>query len=102
MRFFDNSGISVRSLRSLRCNFRAFSGQVAITGTYAVKGENFAATAQGFRFRAEIELDRFPSVASPRLQSQCRCRFVTAVHHAIFAATIARDSLHDPILVPLG
>src|SRR4029077_15321760 len=102
MRFLENSGMSIRFLRGLRCNFRAFPSQVTVTRAHAIEGENFAATARGFRFRAEIELDRFPSVSSLCLQAQRSSRLVTAMHHAIFAAAIARDTVHDAKSVPFG
>src|SRR4030095_3615433 len=100
MSFFENSGMQIQSLRGLRCNFCAFPRQVPVTGAHAIEGEHFAATARGFRFRAEIELDRFPRVSSLRLQSQSRCRLVTAMHHAIFASAIASDPVYDSITLP--
>src|SRR5205823_1587605 len=100
MSFFENSGMQIQSLRGLRCNFCAFPRQVPVAGAHAIEGEHFAATARGFRLRAEIELDRFPSVSSLRLQSQSRGRLVTAMHHAVFATAIPRDSVDDAIPVP--
>src|SRR6266850_7705515 len=102
MRFFDNSGMQIRSLRSFGCDFCAFSSQVPITRAHAIEGENLAATARRFRFRAEIELDRFPRVSSLCLQSQRRSRLVTAMHHAVLTSAVARYAVDDAIAVPFG
>src|SRR6266545_2364035 len=97
MRFFDNSGMQIRCLRGFGCDFCAFPGQVSVTRAHAIEGENFAATARRLRFRAEIELDRFPRVSSLCLQPQRRSRLVTAMHHAVLTSAIARDSVDDAI-----
>ena len=73
-------------------------GQVSVSGAHAIEGEHLAATASRFRFRAEIEFDRFPRVSALRLQSQRRCRLVAAMHHAIFASAVARHAVDDAIL----
>src|SRR5438128_10879424 len=75
---------------------------MSISRTHPVKDENFAATPGGLRFRAEIEFDRFPSIATLDLQTQSCSRFLAAVHHAIFAATVAGDSINYAVAVPLG
>src|SRR4030095_4357948 len=75
---------------------------MSVPGTHAVICENFAATAGRFRFPPKIELDRFPSVAALRLQTQSCSWLVTAMHHAVFTATVARHAIHDAVPVPLG
>src|SRR5437870_4766344 len=74
---------------------------MAVSATHAVESENFAAFASRFRFRPEIELDGLPSVAALGLQTEARGRFVTTMHHAVFAPTVARDSIDDTVFVPL-
>src|SRR4030095_15113116 len=74
---------------------------MSVPGTHAVICENFAATAGRFRFRPKIELDRFPSVAALRLQTQSCSWLITAMHHAVFTTTVARHAIDDAVSVPL-
>src|SRR5215217_1643657 len=101
MRFFD-SGMQARPLRSFGCGFCTLPGKMSVPGAHAVEGENLAATARRFRFRTEIELDRFPRVSSLCLQPQRRCRLITAMHHTVLASAIARHAVDDAILFPFG
>src|SRR2546430_4766416 len=88
--------------RGLGRHFSPLARGVTISRTHPVKGENFAATTGGLRFRAEIEFDGFPGIAALCLETQCRSRLIAAVHHAIFATTVACDSVHHPVSIPLG
>src|SRR5207253_6222629 len=49
----------------------------------------------------EIELDVFPGVAALRLEPESGGRLVTAMDHAIFAATVACDAVDHAVSLPL-
>src|SRR5260370_428122 len=89
-------------LRRLRgVDFRVLAGLVAVSTAHAVESERFAAASGRFRFWSEIKLDRLPSVAALRLQTEARRRFISAVHHAILATRIARHTIDYAVLLPL-
>src|SRR5262249_19890788 len=89
-------------LRRLRRFLGVLSREVPVADTDAVESESFAAATGCFWFRPEIKLDRLPSVAAFRLQSERSGRFVAAMHHAIFTTRIARDAVDDAVFVPLN
>src|SRR6266480_6976569 len=89
-------------LRRLRSrNFSVLTSFVAVSATHAVESESFAAAAGRFRFRSEIKLDRLPSIAALRLQTETGRRFVPAVHHAILTTRIARHAVNHAVFLPL-
>src|SRR5438132_272539 len=89
-------------LRRLRgFGFGVLAGFVAVSATHAVERDRFTATSGRFRFRSEIKLDCFPSVAALRLQTETGRRFVAAMHHAIFTTRIARYAVNHAVLLPL-
>src|SRR6266571_4921332 len=89
----------LRRLRGL--GFGVLTGFVTVSTTHAVESESFAATAGRFRFRSEIKFDRLPSIAVLRLQTEARRRFISAMHHAVFATRIARDAVNHAVFLPL-
>src|SRR4030095_16916101 len=75
---------------------------MSVSGTHAGIRENFAATPSRLRVRPKIEFAGFPRIATLSLQTQSCSRLVTAMHHAVFATTVARHAIHDAVTVPLG
>src|SRR5262249_4233256 len=75
---------------------------MTISRADTVVGEHFTAASSRLRLRTEIELDCFPSVAALSLQAQRCSGLVAAMHHAIFAPAVARDSIDDSVAVPVG
>src|SRR5262249_44277504 len=74
---------------------------MTISRADTVVGEHFTAAAGRLRFRTEIELDCFPSVASLSLQTERCSGLVSAMYHAIFTPTIARDPINDSVAIPI-
>src|SRR5437762_13820001 len=74
---------------------------MTISRTDTVVGEHFTAASSRPRLSAEIELDSFPSVASLSLQTQRCSGLIAAMHHAIFSAAIACDTIDDSVSVPV-
>src|SRR5947208_12785414 len=74
---------------------------MTVSAADAVEHDDFAAVAFCLRSRSEIELDVFPGIAALRLQAQGSGRLVSTMDHAIFAAAVPRDAVHDPIFLPL-
>src|SRR5215475_5912760 len=94
-RHLDRSG-------SFRGWLGALAGEVTISRADTVVGEHFTAAPSRFRLRTEIELDRFPRVASLSLQAKRCSGLIAAMHHAIFAAAVAGDAINDPVAIPVS
>src|ERR1043166_4389852 len=75
---------------------------MTVAAAPTVEAGALVAVASRFWLGSEIELDVFPSVAAARLQPEAGSRLITAMHHAIFAATIACDAIHHAVALPLG
>src|SRR5258708_25951190 len=86
----------------LRGWLSALPSEGAISRADTVVGEHFTAASSRLRLRTKIELDRFPSVAALSLQAQRCSGLVAAMHHAIFAPTVARDPIDDSVPIPVG
>src|SRR4030095_6958216 len=74
---------------------------MSVSRTDTVERRNFIAAAGRFRFCAEVKLHGFPSIASLRLQTEARRWLITAMDHAILAATVFRDAILDSVFLPL-
>src|SRR5271170_6390565 len=61
----------------------------------------FRRIANRLWLRAEVVFDVFPVVAGLIIRAERAARIIAAVHHAMFAARIARDAVDDAILFPL-
>src|SRR2546423_843384 len=90
----------LRSLSSSR-GLRAFAGDMSVSAAHAIECNRFAATSGWFRFWSEIELDRFPSITALRLQAKAGGRLVTAMHHAVLASAVARNTIDNAVFFPL-
>src|SRR5260370_13723550 len=74
---------------------------MTISRADTVVGEHFTATSSRLRLHAEIELDRFPSVAALTLKPKRCSRLVATRQHAIFAPCSACDTIDDSVSVPV-
>src|SRR5207244_6337848 len=90
---------TLRRLRGL--GFGVLTSFVTVSATHTIESDSFTATSRRFRFRSEIKLDRLPSIAALRLQTEAGRRFIPAVHHAILATRVARHAVNHAVFLPL-
>ena len=50
---------------------------------------------------AEVVFEVLPVIAALVVGAERAAGIVTAMHHAMFAARIARDAVHNPVFFPL-
>src|SRR5437588_2999970 len=67
----------------------------------AVKGLNLRALFVDSRTGPKIVFEIFPIVAALVIGSQCPAGVIAAMYHAVLAPSIARDTVHNAILVPV-
>src|SRR5207244_11630916 len=87
--------------RGLGFGFGILTGFVTVSASYTLESDSFTATSRRFWFRSEIKLDRLPSIAALRLQTEAGRRFIPAVHHAILATRVARHAVNHAVFLPL-
>src|SRR5438309_11345937 len=83
------------------CSLISLAIEMTISRTDTVVGEHFTSASSRLRLRTEVELDCFPSVAALSLQAQRCSGLVAAMHHAIFAPSVARDPIDDSVPIPV-
>src|SRR5438876_5779749 len=68
----------------------------------AVKCHHSLAGIVWFRFGSEVVFDVLPIVPALVVGSKSAARIVTAVNHAVLAAGVAGDAIHDSIFGPVN